>query len=95
MPSRWSMAAVALLPCAALALTGCTKTVKASDAEAKIQRNLEGQMPSRTITVDCPGGKKAAKGTTFSCTVKIDGEASVADVRLVADDRFTFRIHSK
>lgn len=90
-----SMAAVAMLPCAALALGGCTKTVKASDAEAKIQRNLERAMPTRTVTVDCPSGKKAKKGTTFSCAVRIDGEPSVADVRLVGDDRITFRVHSR
>lgn len=77
-----------------LALAGCGKTVKASDVEDKIARNLRGQMPSRTISVDCPSGKKAAKGTTFSCRVQVDGEPAVADVRLLTDKRFSFRIHS-
>lgn len=77
-----------------LALGGCGRTVRASDVEGKIAKNLRGQMPSRTISVDCPGGKKAEKGTTFTCRVQVDGEPAVADVRLLTDERFSFRIHS-
>ncbi|WP_354701156.1 hypothetical protein DSM112329_01463 [Paraconexibacter sp. AEG42_29] len=90
-------AALALLPSAALVLTltGCGKTVRASDVEGKVVKNLQGQMPSRTITVDCPDGKKAEKGTTFTCTAQIDGKASDVDVRLVSERSFSFRIHSR
>jgi hypothetical protein len=88
------LAVAAALPCAALALTGCTRTVKASDVESKITKNLQGQMPGRSVTVDCPGGKTAEKGTTFSCDVKVDGSPAVADVTLQAEDRFSFRIRS-
>lgn len=92
MPILRRLAVVAVLPCAALALTGCTKTVRASDVESKVARNLQRELPGRTITVDCPGGKKAEKGTTFSCEAKIDGKPAIADIRLETAEKFSFRI---
>lgn len=88
------LVAAAALPCAALALTGCTKTVKASDVESKVAKNLEGQMPGRTVTVACPGGKEAKKGTTFTCDVKIDGAPAQADITLLSAERFSFRLRT-
>lgn len=93
-PTPRALTAATVLPCAALALTGCAKTVRESDVEAKITRNLQGRMPARTISVDCPGGQEARKGTAFRCAVRIDGRAAVADVRLLSDERFRFRLHS-
>lgn len=84
------------VPGAALALTGCTKTIKEADVEAKITQNLAGQLKGTKVDVDCPGGRKAEKGETFTCTAQIGGRDAAVDVRLLDDKgTFSFSVRSR
>ncbi|MCW2959552.1 MAG: hypothetical protein JWP18_2355 [Solirubrobacterales bacterium] len=95
MTSLRRLAAVAGLPCAAVALTGCAKTIKESDVESKITQNIAGQLKGTKVDVDCPGGKKAEKGESFACTARIGGKPASVDVKLLDDEgKFSFSIHS-
>ncbi len=92
---RRSVALVVVLGAAAV-LTGCTKTIKESDVESKITTNLAGQMTGTKIEVDCPGGKEAKKGETFTCAAKIGGRDAAVAVRLLDDEgRFSFSVRSQ
>jgi hypothetical protein len=74
---------------------GCGDSVRPHDVEGKIRRNLERQLPGRKVTVGCPGGQRAGRGTTFTCRLKIDGVGAVADVRMLGGRRFTFTVHRR
>jgi hypothetical protein len=89
------LAILAVVPCVASVLTGCTKTIKEQDLESKIAQNLEGQLKSTRVTVDCPKGNEAKKGNAFTCKALIGGRPAVVDVRLLDDSgRFSFFVHS-
>ncbi|MCW2996594.1 MAG: hypothetical protein JWN65_143 [Solirubrobacterales bacterium] len=89
------LAVLAVVPCASAALTGCATTIKEKDLESKIAQNLEGQLTSTRVTVDCPRGKEAKQGNVFTCKTVIGGRPAVVDVRLLDDKgRFSFRVHS-
>jgi hypothetical protein len=91
---RLTVSAVAV-PVVALTLTGCTKTIKESDVESKITGNIAGQLKGTKVQVDCPGGKKAEKGETFTCTAQIGGKPAAVDVRLLDDEgKFSFSVRS-
>lgn len=93
-PSRRFAGALAV-PCAVLGLAGCAKTIKRSDVESKITQNIAGQLKGRKVTVKCPGGQTAEKGTTFTCDAVIGADKAVVDVRLLDDKgTFTFRLRS-
>ncbi len=86
---------VVALPAAVLALAGCTKTIKESDVESKIQQNLAGQLKGTKVSVDCPGGKDAKKGERFTCTAQVGGKPAAVDVRLLDDEgKFSFSVRS-
>lgn len=81
------------VPVAALALTGCTKTIDEKDLEGKISDNIAKQLGGQKPKVDCPGGKKAKKGNTFNCTATLAGQKATIQVRLTDDSgKFTFQV---
>jgi hypothetical protein len=94
LPSR-RLATAAAVPCALLGLAGCARTIKESDMESKISGNIAGQLKGTKVQVNCPVGKKAEKGETFTCSAKIDGKPAAIDVRLLDDKgRFSFTVRS-
>jgi hypothetical protein len=84
---------IGVLAVAAVALTGCSKTIKESDVEKKLGDNLSQQYGVKGVKVDCPGGQKAKKGHTFDCTVTVGNQKTTAQVRLLSDDgKFTYLV---
>lgn len=63
-----------LLVVPALALTGCESKVDPGKAEKLITGAVTDQVGARVKSVECPSGKVAKKGDTFTCKVTgIDG----------------------
>jgi hypothetical protein len=84
-----------LLPLAVLpllALAGCSKTVDEGSIEKKIAERIGEGAFSQKPKVDCPGGKKAKKGTTFTCDGDLRGQKFKVEVRLTGERTFNFRI---
>ncbi|MCW3013018.1 MAG: hypothetical protein JWO02_110 [Solirubrobacterales bacterium] len=89
------LAVLAVVPCVAVALMGCTKTIKEQDLESKVAQNLERQYTGMRVTVDCPKGKEAKKGNAFTCRAVIGGSAAVVDIGVLdGTGRVSARIHS-
>lgn len=55
-------------------LTACGGEVTESDLEKGIQDKADEEQPGAVEKVDCPGGLKAEKGATQTCTLTIGGE---------------------
>jgi hypothetical protein len=79
MPKR--PAALLLAPVAVLTLAGCSTTIDDGKAEGLIRKAVTEQVGAHVKRVDCPGGKTAKKGETFTCTVTgVDGSTGSAIV---------------
>jgi hypothetical protein len=63
---RTSLGLVAL---AALALSGCSKSIDSDKAEKFIAKSVGSQVGAKVKSVSCPTGLTAKKGETFECTV--------------------------
>ena len=70
---------------AAVALTGCATKIDHSKAEKQIKTLVEKQVGSPVKSVNCPSGKTAKKGDTFTCTVT-GGDGSKGDVTVTETD---------
>ncbi len=58
---------LATLVMAVLAVA-CTKTLKIDQLESSLEGQLEDQLQTSGVTVNCPGDVKAEAGSTFECT---------------------------
>jgi len=58
---------LATLVLAVLAVA-CTKTLKIDQLESSLQGQIEDQLETSGVTVDCPDDVKAETGATFECT---------------------------
>lgn len=76
----------------ALALTGCSKTVDEGSVESKIAERIGEGAFTQKPKIDCPGGKDAKKGTTFTCDGNLRGQKFKVEVRLTGEKTFDFRI---
>lgn len=74
-----------LTPIAALALTGCTKTIDAGKVEEEISKAVRVQAGVPVKEVSCPENVKAEKGGTFTCTVTAK-DGTKGDVQVVQSD---------
>ncbi len=84
---------LALVALGSLALAGCaTKEVDASSAEKQIAGYLQTQLGAKP-KVDCPGGQKPEKGTTFDCDIELRGQKGKAKVVMTAKDKFSFTVN--
>lgn len=62
--------ALAVVPAAVLALTGCDKNLNTDSIEPQIEKTIE-QSGAKVTSVSCPDNVTAKKGDTFTCTVKL------------------------
>ena len=82
-PAALALAAVALTATA----TGCGDRVDRKDLEAKIAAFVKRQTGAR-ITVHCPDGVKAKKGTRVRCTTVLSGAPTDIDIVFTGARRF-------
>lgn len=66
---RTPIAALVLVPAAAVTLAGCSTKIDTGKAEGLIRTAVAEQVGAHVKSVDCPGGKTAKKGDTFTCKV--------------------------
>jgi len=79
--------AVLLGALTAVALGACGGKVDRKDLESKIAAFVQKQTGT-TITVHCPGGVKAAKGTRVRCTTVLSGAKADIDILFTTKDKF-------
>lgn len=90
---RTPLVPLVALPVAGLALSGCAKKIDSGDLEKKISDNIAQQVGGQKPKVDCPSGKDAKKGNTFTCTATLAGQKATIQVRLTSNDgKFTFQV---
>lgn len=72
--ARSAIAPIALLSLGGM-LAGCgSKTIDSKQVEQQITTSQQAKAAGLTVTeAHCPSGQKATKGTTFTCTIKING----------------------
>ncbi|MHB8466827.1 MAG: DUF4333 domain-containing protein [Acidimicrobiales bacterium] len=75
---RSAVTAIAL-PALCVLVAGCgTKTIDAKQVEKQITDSQQSKVVGLAVTVSdaqCPSGQAAKKGTTFICTIKLNGLA--------------------
>jgi hypothetical protein len=86
--ARAAPAALFALTAAAL-VAGCGSAVDRKDLESKIAEFVH-QQTGTTITVHCPDGVKADKGTRVRCTTVLSGAPT--DIDILFGDKGHFRI---
>ena len=78
---RSRSAHVALLLVLAVAAAACSKTLKIDELEPQLANQLNTQLETTGITVDCPSDVKAETGATFECTATLpNGDTITIDV---------------
>jgi Domain of unknown function (DUF4333) len=79
------LAAVVLV---ALAPLGCGETViDDAKTEVSIEQNLERSTGKKISTVECPADVEVEKGTSFSCTVVLEGgKEETAKMKVLNED---------
>ena len=68
---RSRAARVALVFVLAMAAAACSKTLKIDELEPQLAEQLNSQLDTTGITVDCPSDVKAETGATFDCTATL------------------------
>jgi len=71
-------ARVALVLVLAIAATACSKTLKIDQLEPQLANQLNSQLQTTGITVDCPNDVKAETGARFRCTATAPNGDTVA-----------------
>ena len=71
-----------------IAVAGCGETViddgKAEDA---VKQNLQGSLPVKIVSVDCPSDQKVEPKATFDCQISTaKGTEAVATLKILNDD---------
>lgn len=85
MRSRFVRATVLLA--LALAAIGCTKTLDSGGLESELATQLNTQLETTGITVDCPEDVKAESGNEFVCTGTVStGESLTINVKQTDDE---------
>jgi hypothetical protein len=85
---RRTLAPIAVLPIALLALAGCSSSnLDTGKAEKEIQRGIQQQTGVKVKSVTCPDGVEAKKGDTFNCVVRaVNGQKAIVRVRQTDDE---------
>lgn len=87
-------AALLVAGCAVL-IAGCSQAIDSDKAERTIARLVRTKIGAHVARVDCPSGKTAHKGDTFTCRVTgKDGSAADAVVT-ETDDEGTVRVTAR
>lgn len=77
--------ALAVLPAAVLALTGCDKNLSTDQMEPNIEKTIE-QSGAKVTSVDCPNDVTVGKGNDFECTAKLaNGKQAAVPVKQTDD----------
>jgi hypothetical protein len=88
------MGRLPLIPAAvaAVAIAGCSNTIDSDKAETTISRLVATRIGTQVARVDCPSGKTAHKGDSFTCRI-VGKDGSAADATVVeTDDKGTVRV---
>jgi type III secretory pathway lipoprotein EscJ len=75
---RSRSARVALVIVLAIAAAACSKTLKIDELETELANQMNSQLQTTGITVDCPNDVKAEAGATFPCTASLPNGDTVA-----------------
>ena len=75
MRSRFARAAVLL--CVAVAAVACSKSLDMGGLETQLENQLNTQLKTTGITVDCPSDIKAESGGKFDCTATIPDAGTI------------------
>jgi hypothetical protein len=75
MRPRFARAAVLL--CVAVAAVACSKSLDTGGLETQLESQLNTQLKTTGITVDCPSDIKAESGGTFDCTATVPDAGTV------------------
>jgi hypothetical protein len=84
---RAAPAALFALTAAALGSTACGSSVDRKDLETKIADFVKKQTGA-AVTVHCPDGVNAKKGTRVRCTTTLSGATTDLDILFTKDGRF-------
>jgi hypothetical protein len=78
---RSRSARVVLVLTLAIAAAACSKTLKIDQLEPQLANQLDTQLETTGVTVDCPSDVKAEAGATFECTATLsNGDTIVLEV---------------
>jgi hypothetical protein len=83
MRSRFARAAVLL--CIAVAAVACSKSLDTGGLETQLESQLNSQLKTTGITVNCPSDIKAESGSEFDCTATVP-DAGTVTVRVTQTD---------
>jgi hypothetical protein len=83
-----SVGAIAALATIALLIGGCGETViDDAKTEDALEQSLRKSTGSQVTAVECPSGVEVEAGSTFQCTVSLQGgEREVATLKIVNED---------
>ena len=92
MRPRFARAAVLL--CVAVAAVACSKSLDMGGLEAQLENQLNTQLKTTGITVDCPSDVKAEAGGQFDCTgtVPSSGTITVHVTQTDSDGHVTWEV---
>jgi hypothetical protein len=84
----------AILLCVASAAVACSKTLNSGGLETELQTQLNSQLDTSGITVDCPEDIKAEAGGEFDCTgaVPAAGTITIHVKQTDADGHVTWEV---
>jgi hypothetical protein len=84
---RAAPAALIALTAAALGSTACGSAVDRKDLESKIADFVHKQTGT-AVSVHCPDGVQAKKGTRVRCTTELSGTTTDLDITFTQNGRF-------
>ena len=75
---RSRSARVALVLTLAISAAARSKTLKIDELEPQLANQLDTQLETTGVTVDCPSEVKAVAGATFECTATLSNGDTIA-----------------